>query len=340
MKAFIKTFGTLMRREWHEHWKKWSLIALSTYALSVCIYILMVTQTPNNGANTTHLFTVIKNAIETPDNLVALIANILIFLYLYNVITREKENNNISFWRSLPPNDVCALCSKLVFALVAIPLFSLLIFLALKLCLLVIFLAFQTAFNLSGTSTIIAKAFVTYDPISGQIVTKWLARAYEYLIFMPIRALWLLPLASFLMLMQSSLKRGGAIAACLTLVFLGAIETSAFESDYVNTFMSDHLGYGLHTNDVRSFQVQSSALLQTISLMKISATVKPSDRAAMKERTAHLVEEKKVENMKKWSDPVAAHLSEMTGWTFISGLFLSGLFFGLCLHMRKRYSRY
>jgi ABC-2 type transport system permease protein len=152
---------------------------------------------------------------------------IVVFFYLLDSLLAERKDRSILFWKSLPISDTEVVTSKALTALVAAPLFVLLLSAVTQLVFTLVLWA-----RLSGSG--LAK-FIALDP------GLWLQLQVGFLAFIPAMVLWYLPIAAYLMLVSIWARKNAFLWAILPPVALLLVEGLMMQTHYVADFLGRRL---------------------------------------------------------------------------------------------------
>jgi ABC-2 type transport system permease protein len=127
--ALTTSFPMLIRREFWEHRVLWlTPLALAALFVAGCVVLggsslhsvemsgLPRTGSPSNG---TFLFVLIQLMFT---GILFALMSVVIFFYLTDCLYAERKDRSILFWKSLPVSDTATVLSKLVVALLVVPL--------------------------------------------------------------------------------------------------------------------------------------------------------------------------------------------------------------------------
>lgn len=235
----FRAMKTLIQRELREHR---ALLWAPAITAAVIILTAMLSTTISGGfeldidiesggreflvdvAHRQALFAVWMGALVLPQMLVAMI---VIFFYLLDALYTERKDRSILFWKSMPVSDIETVASKLLTALLVVPLavWVLSMFTGL-----VVF--FVAGIKLAGT---------TLDPLTEFHAVTWLGLQLTTLQNTLVAALWYAPLACYLLLISVYAKRSPFLWAVLPPLLLVIFENAAFNTGKVASFLIDRL---------------------------------------------------------------------------------------------------
>jgi ABC-2 type transport system permease protein len=123
-----RTFLTLIRREFWENKSLW-IAPLAVVGLIICGAIFAQVQTGPGGGISVSPPTVTQasramSAVSLTSIVIFLgaVAGLAVFAYLLDCLFAERRDRSILFWKSLPVSDAETVLSKLVVAMVVVPL--------------------------------------------------------------------------------------------------------------------------------------------------------------------------------------------------------------------------
>jgi ABC-2 type transport system permease protein len=153
-------------------------------------------------------------------------ATMVVFGYLLDSLYAERKDRSILFWKSLPVSDTETVLSKLVVALVVVPLLTLVVALLLQPLMAVI-------------------AWVRYEQIrpviSGQLLLGSITALPQMLGTLVFVMIWYAPIAAYLMLASVLAKRTPLMYAALPPVVLGIAEKLTLDTNHVSEFVRGRL---------------------------------------------------------------------------------------------------
>ena len=148
----------------------------------------------------------------------------VLFFYLLDSLLAERKDRSILFWKSLPVSDAQVVLSKLLTAVVVVPLFVLLVSSALQ----VLFaLVWSARFSGSG----LGEALMAWHG------PTWIKLQAAFLLFIASGMLWYLPLFAYLMLVSVWARRNAFLWAVLPPVAILAIEGLILRSNNFGEFL-------------------------------------------------------------------------------------------------------
>jgi hypothetical protein len=323
MKQNIKAFWTLLQREVWQNYKTWFFWTLGISASVVFIGTML-----DKSVHEKNSIELLRALLGTIVELGPFILNTLFLGYLYSFVSKDHEHNNLSFWRSLPPDDGWALVAKLATALITLPLVVTIVISLLWVVLavfggLTVIIANQIhSSHEVNAVTEVMKMLNPLVPLDANLI-EFLSK--DLLLYWPIRALWLAPFVCLLMLAQTILKRNGSILVIVAVSSLSAVEVNYLDSHYINTFTVEHLRYGAHSSNLKKTQTFFDYEYEDFKLRK-----EPKSKRLAAKAVAEVT----------WINAPENYLSKMNNWSFSFGLILSALFFTLSVWIRKRQVRF
>lgn len=220
---------TLVRREFWEHRALWiaplviaGLILVSAFGGPRNIRVEGVDASGLPEDRGRALFAVLHWALTVPQYLLMMI---LLFFYLLDCLYGERRDRSILFWKSLPVSDAATVVSKLLVALVIVPL-------GVFAVALVTDLLFSGVVSLRG------------GPINDLLVWDtllWLQVQALMLGGLAIAVLWYAPVAGYLLLVSAWSKRNPFIWAVVPPFVAIVLERIAFGTEHFRAFLSYRL---------------------------------------------------------------------------------------------------
>jgi len=170
------------------------------------------------------LFAVWLGALVIPQMIVAMI--VLVF-YALDSLYNERKDRSILFWKSMPVSDAETVGSKLVTALLVVPLWVWIVSMIASLAVFAI-----VSLKLGGTPL---------APLATFHTGTWLVLQLTMLQNMLVAALWYAPVVVYLLLMSVYAKRSPFLWAVLPPVLLIIFEEVAFNTSMIAGFISNRL---------------------------------------------------------------------------------------------------
>lgn len=161
---------------------------------------------------------------------VLLVGLVTVVFYLLDALYVERKDRSILFWKSLPVSDAATVVSKVVTALVMLPLWVWALSLVTGL---LVFAA--VALKVSGTPL---------APLGQFHVLTWAVLQLTLLVNMLIASLWYAPVAAWLLLVSAWAKRSPFLWAVVPPALLALLERTTFDTGYVGQLLANRLvGY-------------------------------------------------------------------------------------------------
>lgn len=268
-------------------------------------------------------------------------ATLMIGIYATSCIRKERENGVLFFWRSLPPSDYHALLSKVITALLVIPVvlwFGMAVMWGVLVSVSSVVVGIMYSFELQA---------LPYGSIYRYVqkTMPWSWTGTDYFSMMPVRALWFLPLVCFLMLMQAVHKLGSLFSIVLVaLSFLLLRQPPESIARFPGELVFYSFRYGMQMPDLRKYRNINYVFEEKLN------NILPwsGEKSDSFDRFPGLTQENQkywevwVIKNKRWVDsPVIEYISRIftPNSTFFVGLGLSAVFFWLTLWLRKRHTR-
>ncbi len=216
------TLVMLVRREFWEHRALWiaplvvaALMVVSAFVASVK-YSLTHADMHHDGSDGMTMFSVMQSAVSMPLSLVTLI---VLSFYLLDCLYAERKDRSILFWKSLPVSDNLTVLSKLLVALLVVPLgvFALG---------LLVSLSFVGIWELNA-------ALGRLPPIPGWDTLAWLKGEMALLACLMVGVLWYAPFAAYLLAVSAWARRSPFLWATVPVVLAPLLERMAFGTTYL-----------------------------------------------------------------------------------------------------------
>ena len=216
------TLAMLVRREFWEHRALWiaplvvaALMVVSAFVASVK-YSLTHADMHHDGSEGMTMFSVMQSAVSMP---LALVTLIVLSFYLLDCLYAERKDRSILFWKSLPVSDNLTVLSKLLVALLVVPLgvFALG---------LLVSLSFVGIWELNA-------AFGRLPPIPGWDTLAWLKGEMALLACLMVGVLWYAPFAAYLLVVSAWARRSPFLWATVPVVLAPLLERMAFGTTYL-----------------------------------------------------------------------------------------------------------
>jgi ABC-2 type transport system permease protein len=154
---------------------------------------------------------------------------IVVFFYLLDSLLSERKDRSILFWKSLPISDTQVVASKLLTALVAAPIYVLLVSAATQ-------LLFALVWSLRFGGTTLGQILMPWD---GGV---WLQVQAGFVALVPAVLLWYLPIAGYLLLVSVWARRNAFLWAVLPPVAILMVEGLLLRSNVFANFLGHRFG--------------------------------------------------------------------------------------------------
>jgi ABC-2 type transport system permease protein len=229
----------LVRREFWEHRALWvAPLVVAAILLTIVISGRGIVHLPEEMTSAAlsdnqklAIFALTHWGMTIPQYLVMII---VLFFYLLDTLYAERRERSILFWKSLPVSDAATVLSKLLVAVVIVPLgIYLLAFLS--------DIVFQGIFLVRTGDSVLGAAIREWD------TGLWLRIHGLMLGCLAVAVLWYSPIAAYLLLISSWARRNVFLWAVLPPVLLLIAEEIAFNTDYVKNFFAYRL-FGIWTH--------------------------------------------------------------------------------------------
>jgi ABC-2 type transport system permease protein len=221
-----RVLRTLLRRELWEHRYLW-VAPLCVAVLLVLVAIfgqihLDLDDAPqfSSPQQRVALFTIVQWAISAMFYLLTLF---IVSYYALDCLYAERKDRSILLWKSLPVSDGLTVVSKLLTALVVVPL---------------------GVFVLSLASSLVFSAILAARASLGSLLTvltwdtlEWVRTETAMLLIDILNALWYAPIVAYLMLISAWARRSPFLWSTLPWIVAPILERLAFGSSYVWHFM-------------------------------------------------------------------------------------------------------
>jgi ABC-2 type transport system permease protein len=179
-------------------------------------------------------------------SLISLVAVIVVFFYLLDCLYSERRDRSILFWKSLPMSDAQVVLSKLLVALLVVPVG-------------VIALTAVTQIVVSGIYWI-----RFHDTVLGHIAPAWSTAAWARSLWASLvvsigGALWYVPVAGYLLLISVWARRNAFLWAVLPWPALMLVEKMFLDTTRVAEFLGQRLGGFVQKLDIASETFEQQA---------------------------------------------------------------------------------
>lgn len=221
---------TLVRRELWEHREIWiaplvvaSLIILSTLAGAIAGLGHLSYGLSGDDASRQGALAVSLVAMSAP---LYITMGFVVFFYLLDSLYTERRDRSILFWKSLPVSDTTTVLSKLLVALVLVPIGVFLVGVITDLV----------------VAAIVEIRLATLDAGSIWDTVVWLKVRLSMLMGLVILALWYAPVVAWLLLVSAWARRNVFLWAVLPPLVAMLLERFIFETHYVAAWLGYRLG--------------------------------------------------------------------------------------------------
>jgi ABC-2 type transport system permease protein len=224
-RSMLQILIMLIRRELWEHRSLWIaplvvavLLVLSAFPIHIGHGVFGAHEPDFASAdNRQSRFALMVWGQSLPQYLVMVI---VVSFYLLDCLFSERRDRSILFWKSLPVSDAATVISKLVVAVVVVPL-------GVYLAAMVTDIAFQAIWAARVASGSLPDIAVAWDSLT------WLKVQGLMLYGLLISMLWYAPLAASLLLVSVWARKNAFLWATLPLLIAVIVEKSAFGTHYV-----------------------------------------------------------------------------------------------------------
>ena len=158
----------------------------------------------------------------------ALVTNIVLFFYLLECLYTERRDRSILFWKSLPVSDAATVVSKLLVALLVVPLG-------------VYVLSVVTDLLVTGIFTLRLWFADVDEPSILWDTQTWLRLQLALLIVLFLGALWYAPVVGYLLVVSAWARRSVFLWAVLPPIILILAERITYGTEYVGSFVAHRL---------------------------------------------------------------------------------------------------
>jgi ABC-2 type transport system permease protein len=240
----VNALPMLIRREFWEHRALWiAPLVVAVILLLIVIRGHGIVHLPDEAAAATFndnqrlaIFALTHWGMTVPQYLVMVI---VLFFYLIDSLYAERKDRSILFWKSLPVSDAATVTSKLLVALIVVPL-------GVYLLALLSDLVFSGVFRVRAGDSLLSQAVLAWD------AGVWLRVHGLMFAGVLLGVLWYAPIAAYLLVLSAWARRNVFLWAVLPPVLLLIAEEMAFNTDYVKNFIAYRLGGIWYEVGVRS----------------------------------------------------------------------------------------
>jgi ABC-2 type transport system permease protein len=234
----LTTLTTLVRREFWEHRSLWIV------PLAVAILIVVAAMFPHSGMQVSRIdyqtpekyreyFGIFHGMLTIPQ---FVLLGVLLPYYLLDSLYAERKDRSILFWKSLPVSDAQTVLSKVLVALVIVPL---------GVYLLAIFtdIAASSILALRLRAVPMIGMFLRWD------TQMWLRTQAFVLAALVVLIAWYAPVGAYLLVVSAWAKRSAFLWATVPPLVAMLLEWIAFDTHYTARF----LDYRLSANRALSY---------------------------------------------------------------------------------------
>ncbi|MBV9912086.1 MAG: hypothetical protein JOZ93_05890 [Sinobacteraceae bacterium] len=219
---------TLMRRELWEHRALWIaplLVAVLLIGTAFVGTIHLSDQDAHGGHAPGHINVQIYGALQWVTALPQLLVMAIVLnFYLLDCLYAERRDRSILFWKSLPVGDGVTVASKLLVALLVVPV---------------------GVFLLSALSNLLIVSILNLravlPPLSGTIsqwdTLMWIKQEAMILVILLLSVLWYAPAAAYLALLSAWARRTVVLWAVLPPLLLLYLEWYALDTHHIYRFL-------------------------------------------------------------------------------------------------------
>jgi ABC-2 type transport system permease protein len=213
---------TLMRRELWEHRALWMAPAAVAILVALCAVPAHfdfddVRGVGSLGVSPEVPFALLQWALSVPLYLVMLI---VVPFYLLDCLYAERKDRSILFWKSLPVSDRLTVLSKLLVALVLVPL-------GVFVLALLTHLVFTGIWNVRVLFGMVPAGLLVWNTL------VWIKVQFAMLLGLALAVLWYAPMAAYLLLVSAWARRSPFLWALLPPVLAPLLERIAFGTTYL-----------------------------------------------------------------------------------------------------------
>ena len=214
----LDSFVMLARRELWEHRSLWIAPLVVEGLLAIALLIgrinMDLPEEILGPQQRVAILTFLQWALAQP---VFIVTSIVVGFYLIDCLYAERKDRSILFWKSLPLSDAITVSSKLLVALVVVPLGALLL---------------ATVFDLlfAGIVALRIPGTLSWSTV------EWLRTELVLLLEVVLGVLWYAPIAAALLLFSAWIRRNPIVWATLVPIVLPIVEFVALRTRYIYRF--------------------------------------------------------------------------------------------------------
>ncbi|HEY0766681.1 MAG TPA: hypothetical protein VGD47_01880 [Steroidobacteraceae bacterium] len=270
--ARIGTANTLLmlvRRELWEHRALWvaplvvaALMVLGAIVASLKFHLTHSDMSRDEGPEGMAMFAVMQSAVSMPLSLVTLI---VVGFYLLDCLYTERKDRSILFWKSLPVSDDLTVLSKLLVALVVVPVGVF----ALGLLLSLLFVGIWQ----------VDAALGRVPAIPGWDMLGWLKAEIALLLCLMLGVLWYAPFAAYLLVVSAWARRNPFLWSTLPPLLAPIIERVSFGTHFLGDFLRYRMFgiWGTLFSHMHIGRGRASALSSGFSQLNVRAAISDID---------------------------------------------------------------
>ncbi|HEU4624966.1 MAG TPA: hypothetical protein VFS52_09405 [Steroidobacteraceae bacterium] len=158
--------------------------------------------------------------------------SVVVFFYLADCLYAERKDRSILFWKSLPVSDAATVLTKLVVALLIVPLGVFLV-------------AFVTNLLAFGILYVRLHGNAALAPLMSWDTAGWLRLNGIVLVYIFVLALWYAPVAAYQLLISAWAKGSALVWTVLPPLILVLGERFIFGTHYIGGALRDRFGINL-----------------------------------------------------------------------------------------------
>jgi ABC-2 type transport system permease protein len=177
-----------------------------------------------DSANTGAVMQMGLTSLAVTFNMLMIIVSLF---YLLDSLYADRKDKTILFWKSLPVSDVTIVGSKLLTAMVVIPLVTLVVF----------FLTSIAGYLIAGTTLAFSGSTSVLAAGPGAILETTVTVLYGFVV----QSLWYLPIYGWLLLVSAWSRKATLLWAILPIWGVAALEAMIFHSDRFLDLMGERI---------------------------------------------------------------------------------------------------
>jgi ABC-2 type transport system permease protein len=244
---------TLIRRELWEHRALWIaplLVAVLLIGSAFLATIHLPGQEAHDGHASGHINLQIYGALQWVTALPQLLVMVIVLnFYLLDCLYAERKDRSILFWKSLPVGDGITVASKLLVALLVVPVG-------------VFLLSALSNLLIVGILNLRAVLRPLSDTITQWDTLMWIKQEAMILVILLMSVLWYAPAAAYLALLSAWARRTVVLWAVLPPLLLLYLEWYAFATHHIYRFL-EYRTVGIWQIMHLGTAIESAATLRT-----------------------------------------------------------------------------